>query len=576
MADSVNPFDLLKEEMESDEIAVRINAIHRMKIIATLLGPDGIKNKLLPYLDGLIKKEEDEVLFAIAEELGNLGPFLPQNQVSLLPYLENLAGVEETVVRDMAVRSLGNLSSTLADYDILNNFIPMILKLANTENNFTCRVSAISLICKIYPRAGTQKEKLRQKFQELCQEETPMVRRALASKIGELANVVEKDFVIGELITNFKALAGDDMDQVRVLCLDSLKTLAHLLNKDENKAHSLPVIIQATEDKSWRVRFALANNFSELAESFGKEITDMSLIQIFTTLMRDVENEVKIVAIRSLIKFVKLIAVEKLSVLIPHIQSLAKDSNAEVRSGIAEVITEIIPQIGKEAAVQKLLTNILEMFPDENTEVRICVMKAATRYVKAVGIESITTMAPHFKNTIADPKWRVRTETLEGIADIAVHFSNIDMFTKHLEPLFFTYLKDKTYAVRDVGVKKLKGLCQAFKSDWCSNTLIPKLIEANGKDNNYLMRVTALYSLSAVASAMNQEFNSNNVLPLLVKAVKDPVPNVKFVLSQIFKNTINSFLDKDKPQLKASLTELSNDADKDVSYFAQEAIALLK
>ena len=30
------------------------------------------------------------------------------------------------------------------------------------------------------------------------------------------------------------------------------------------------------------------------------------------------------------------------------------------------------------------------------------------------------------------------------------------MFTKHLEPLYFTYLKDKTYAVRDVGVKKLK------------------------------------------------------------------------------------------------------------------------
>jgi serine/threonine-protein phosphatase 2A regulatory subunit A len=47
--------------------------------------------------------------------------------------------------------------------------------------------------------------------------------------------------------------------------------------------------------------------------------------------MRDVENEVKIVAIRSLIKFVKLIAVDKLSILIPHIQSLAKDSNAEVR-----------------------------------------------------------------------------------------------------------------------------------------------------------------------------------------------------------------------------------------------------
>jgi hypothetical protein len=40
----------------------------------------------------------------------------------------------------------------------------------------------------------------------------------------------------------------------------------------------LPVIIAATEDKSWRVRFALSKNFPDLIEAFGKEITDMSLI----------------------------------------------------------------------------------------------------------------------------------------------------------------------------------------------------------------------------------------------------------------------------------------------------------
>jgi len=46
-----NPMDLLKEEMENDEIAVRVNAIHRIKIICTLIGQDGIKNQLLPYID---------------------------------------------------------------------------------------------------------------------------------------------------------------------------------------------------------------------------------------------------------------------------------------------------------------------------------------------------------------------------------------------------------------------------------------------------------------------------------------------------------------------------------------------
>ena len=40
----------------------------------------------------------------------------------------------------------------------------------------------------------------------------------------------------------------------------------------------LPVIIAATEDKSWRVRVALSKNFPDLIEAFGKEITDLSLI----------------------------------------------------------------------------------------------------------------------------------------------------------------------------------------------------------------------------------------------------------------------------------------------------------
>ena len=38
-----NPMDILKEEMDSDEISLRVNAIHRTKVIASLIGFDGIK-----------------------------------------------------------------------------------------------------------------------------------------------------------------------------------------------------------------------------------------------------------------------------------------------------------------------------------------------------------------------------------------------------------------------------------------------------------------------------------------------------------------------------------------------------
>lgn len=41
--DTNNPLDVLKEDMDSEETYLRVNAIHRMKIIATLLGTEKIK-----------------------------------------------------------------------------------------------------------------------------------------------------------------------------------------------------------------------------------------------------------------------------------------------------------------------------------------------------------------------------------------------------------------------------------------------------------------------------------------------------------------------------------------------------
>jgi serine/threonine-protein phosphatase 2A regulatory subunit A len=49
--ENLNPLDVLKEELDTDEVTQKINAIHKLRIVATLLGPEGIRNSLLPYLD---------------------------------------------------------------------------------------------------------------------------------------------------------------------------------------------------------------------------------------------------------------------------------------------------------------------------------------------------------------------------------------------------------------------------------------------------------------------------------------------------------------------------------------------
>lgn len=56
MNEQINAFNLVKEEMENDEISIRVNCIHRLKIVATLISPEDVKNQLLPFLEGKITK----------------------------------------------------------------------------------------------------------------------------------------------------------------------------------------------------------------------------------------------------------------------------------------------------------------------------------------------------------------------------------------------------------------------------------------------------------------------------------------------------------------------------------------
>jgi len=572
MYENLNPLDLLKEEMTHDEVTIRVNAIHRLRTVVTVMGTDSFKTQILPYVEGLLKKEEDEVLFAIADELGKVSTLLSGSQLIFLPPLEQLAAMEETVVRDRAVASLNTISNNLTDMEIQNNYVPMVLRLSS-HDWFTGRVSAVNLIHTVYSRTGSHKDKLRQKFIELCNEETPMIRRAVASKIGDLAGFVDKEVILNELIPIFKQLAADEQDSVKVLCLDSLKQIAKLLNKEENKTHTLPIIIAATEDKSWKIRLALAKNFAKLAESFGKEITDISLIQIFTTLLKDVETDVRLATVHSLVNFIQMVNIDKLHILLPHIQSLTGDNSSQVRYVICDVIGAMIPLVPKELVAPKLLPCLSRLLEDSDSEVRINASKSSVKFVSVMGPELMTSLTPQLKVLLEDKKWRVREQIYNTLFDLANTYQSQDIFTKHIENLLFGFLKDRAQTIRENSIKRLPSLLQIYKHDWLMNSCLPRFNEILNKQNGYAFRISGLYSLQSIAQSLSTEIVTDKILPILMKNSKDDVPNVKLVAVRIIKslllkfesNTVNNYI-------KPLLQELSNDVDKDVKYFAQEAL----
>ena len=98
----IAPIAILMDELRSEDVQLRLNAIHSIPTIALALGPDRAREELVPFLQDSVD-DEDEVLLALSEELGrNFEEYIGGKEYAhvLLGPLENLSAVEETLVRD--------------------------------------------------------------------------------------------------------------------------------------------------------------------------------------------------------------------------------------------------------------------------------------------------------------------------------------------------------------------------------------------------------------------------------------------------------------------------------------------
>jgi tRNA A-37 threonylcarbamoyl transferase component Bud32 len=103
-----------------------------------------------------------------------------------------------------------------------------------------------------------------------------------------------------------------------------------------------------------------------IGANFGKEVTDMSLIQTFGNLLKDSEIDVKIEAVKHLGEFAKIISPEKVGALVPQVLALGKDQLAIVRSYMGGVLTNILPFIPKDQIYQAIQPLIKDLMKDDN------------------------------------------------------------------------------------------------------------------------------------------------------------------------------------------------------------------
>jgi hypothetical protein len=114
----------------------------------------------------------------------------------------------------------------------------------------------------------------------------------------------------------------------------------------------------------------------------------------------------------------------------------------------------MIGSISKDQAYQNIQPLVKDLMKDDQQEVRKGGILAAVKFVEVMGIETIGSLQANLKTASEDHKWRVRLELIRNIADLSVRVENSEVFTKHFEPLFIIYLKDRASSIRKMGAYK--------------------------------------------------------------------------------------------------------------------------
>lgn len=577
----VNPLQLLSEELESEQDSVRVNAVRRLPVVATVMGDTSqAKTQILGFIDTMLLKEEnDEVLYGIAESLTTLSSYF---KVKMIYILEKLVSIEESVVRQKAVCGYVALAKSVGKKELKEVVLPNVKKLSESSS-LTTKISAVDVMTDIYPLCGEEEKKvIRGRFNVLFGEDSLMVRRVLATKLGTLCGYMKKSLVVAELIKSFKMLSNDDSAKVRIITIDSLVNLAECLSEDENKTHMIPIIINLTSDKSWRVRVHLASRFDDISNAVGADVSD-SLVSVFASLLRDAESLVRLDALKSLSKFVGNLKNERISGLISVFKSLSTDPVALVRVSSAELFQAMLKNDSikdmlknKSDVREKIHTIIKTLTQDEDMEVKIEafeVVKLCGTYVPHSEVEELTVSI--YKTLEENTNWRLRNSGIQTLLGLSIIYANQTLFDQKFKKAFLRGLTDKAEQVRAMTIDNIPKLSKFLNDNYLMTYVAVEMLTilAETENYNYQQRISAIYGMKELYFSLKKTDTMDQiVISQILPLTENGVVNVRMVTLKVLKNinnkTKNSSL---KDQIKKTVARLAaQEKDQETLYLASK------
>lgn len=616
--DDFYPLALLMDELKHDDVSNRVLAMQKLDAIAIALGPERTLHELLPFLNDVAQDDEEEVFAVLAGKLGDFVPLVGghENAEPVIQILAALAAMEEPIVRDTAVDSLNKIALELSDDELKGIFLELIRSLAQGDW-FSKKVSSCGLFKSVIIRVDPFiRRDLLMLYHSLVSDDSPMVRRSAAKNlpaiIDELAAYTKNHPDSPKKVDNndleiiskmFHCLINDAQDSVKLLSIDVLVSILSYFFFVQDSSHNSDCLVSALkliQDDSWRVRYAAADKFYNIASNFkGFEADLYRLIDPFVGLMKDNEGEVRKAIVKQLPSFCELLTDVSLieSKIIPVVDELSQDPHENVRASLASTVTGLSPILPKQSTIDRLLPIFLTMLKDEFPEVRLNIILNLSVVNETIGINLLSTsLLPAITELAQDAKWRVRLAIIEYVPKLASQLG-VEFFDKELLTLCMSWLWDAVYAVREAAVKNLRELSEIFGSQWAEERLITRLLnireekiseEENSGDqvdfSNFVIRITCLFAITKLIPVVDSAVIVDKILPFISLLIADPVPNIRFNVAKSYYVAAEALVKTNAPEtqriieqhITSNIEGLLNDSDVDVRFYAQKSIENIK
>ncbi|KAJ4512552.1 protein phosphatase 2A structural subunit [Exophiala dermatitidis] len=426
-----------------------------------------------------------------------------------------------------------------------------------------------------------------------------MVRRQAANNLAKFIKVVPVNVVIDEMIPLFQHLASDDQDSVRLLTVEVLISIAEVIPKEQQPSHGvlLTALRNLFEDKSWRVRYMVAEKFEKIARAVNDEVVTRDLVPAFVKLLKDSEAEVRTAIASQIPGFCSLLDRETLlNELMTSIEDLVSDPSQHVRAALGTQLSGLAPILGKEETISHLLPMFLQMLKDEFPDVRLHIISKLELVNNVIGIDLLSqSLLPAIVQLAEDKQWRVRLAIIEYIPLLAKQLG-MKFFDEQLSSLCMGWLGDTVFSIREAATQNLKKLTEVFGVEWANRAIIPK-VTAMSQQENYLYRMTTCFAVSILAPVLTLDIISQSILPMMNRLVSDPIPNIRFNVAKSYavlidtlrrlpeEGTLQQLEESGKTdvepsprgqelineQIMPNLEKLQQDEDVDVRYFATVA-----